>query len=68
MSTAEYFVTGTKKRRGRGKSRKSLDLIRAAHDFLEDAHPTTVRGVCDAHFVRWHDPLGMDRGRHGGTD
>jgi hypothetical protein len=48
----EYFVTGTKIRpRGRGKSQKSLDLIQAAADFLESAHPTTVRGVCYRLFV-----------------
>ena len=48
----EYSVTGTKIRRGRGKAQKSLDLIQAAHDFLVDAHPTTVRGVCYHLFIR----------------
>jgi hypothetical protein len=49
----EYFETGSKKvRRGRGKARKSLDLIQAARDFLEEANPTTVRGVCYHLFVR----------------
>lgn len=48
----EYSVTGTKIRRGRGKARKTLELVQAAYDFLEEAHPTTVRGVCYRLFVR----------------
>jgi hypothetical protein len=43
--TRAYFETGPRIRRGRGKSRASLDLIDAAYDFLEEANPTTVRGV-----------------------
>jgi hypothetical protein len=39
------------RRRGRGKSQKSLDLIAAAKEFLADAHPTTIRGVCYRLFV-----------------
>jgi hypothetical protein len=31
---------------GRGKSRRSLTLIRAAYKFLAVAHPATVRAVC----------------------
>jgi hypothetical protein len=43
--TRAYFETGPRIRQGRGKSRASLDLIDAAYDFLEEANPTTVRGV-----------------------
>jgi hypothetical protein len=51
MST-EYSGTGPEiLRRGRGRAQKSLALIQAAHDFLEGAHPTTVRGVCYRLFV-----------------
>src|SRR5688500_1024754 len=32
--------------RGRGKSRKSLDLIRAAFRILSEIHPASVRAVC----------------------
>ena len=32
----EYSETGIKKPRGRGMAKKSLDLIQAAHDFLDD--------------------------------
>lgn len=45
------FDTCHKMPRRRGKSRKSLDLIQAAHDFLKEAHPTTVRGVAYRLFV-----------------
>jgi hypothetical protein len=45
-------VTGTEiRRRGRGKAQKSLALIEAAAEFLETAHPTTVRGICYRLFV-----------------
>jgi hypothetical protein len=51
-AAAEYFETGPKiGRRGRGRAQKSLALIQAAYDFLEGAHPTTVRGVCYRLFV-----------------
>ena len=41
-----HFETSHRIRRGRGKSRASLDLIAAARAFLERANPTSVRGVC----------------------
>lgn len=51
MSLAEdYFGSGPEKR-GRGKAKASLELLDAAYDFLLDAHPTTVRGVCYRLFV-----------------
>ena len=51
MIAVEQIATGTKIPRRRGKSQKSLDLIQAAHDFLEVANPTTVRGVAYRLFV-----------------
>lgn len=38
-------------RRGRGKSRASLDLIDAAHAILEEVQPATIRQVCYQLFV-----------------
>lgn len=38
-------------RRGRGKARKTIELIEAARDILEREHPTTVRAVCYRLFV-----------------
>ena len=43
--------TGTNLPRRRGKAQASIELIQAAYDFLEEAHPTTVRGVCYRLFV-----------------
>jgi hypothetical protein len=40
------------RRRTRGRARASLYLIEAARDYLSEAWPTTVRGVCYALFVR----------------
>lgn len=40
------------KRGGRGKSQKSLDLIDAARDILEEIQPATVRAVCYRLFVQ----------------
>jgi hypothetical protein len=40
---AEYFRTGTKI--GRGRSQRSLDLIKAMHDIAEESQPITGRGV-----------------------
>ena len=48
---SEYSSPSIKKPGGRGMAKKSLDLIRAAADFLKTAHPTTVRGVCYRLFV-----------------
>lgn len=48
---AEHFQSGIKKPRGRGKAQKSMDLISTARAFLEEANPTTVRGVCYHLFV-----------------
>jgi hypothetical protein len=42
-AAAEYFQTGTKK--GRGRSKHSIDLIKAMHDIAEAAQPITGRGV-----------------------
>lgn len=39
------------KRRGRGKSQKSIDLINAAHTILDEIQPATVRAVCYRLFV-----------------
>uniref|UniRef100_UPI00262EA74F hypothetical protein n=1 Tax=uncultured Halomonas sp. TaxID=173971 RepID=UPI00262EA74F len=36
----------------RGKAKKTLELIEAAHDFLEVNAPATVRAVCYQLFVR----------------
>lgn len=41
--TAEYFVSGTKK--GRGRSQGSLDLIDKMREIAEDGQPITGRGV-----------------------
>ncbi len=41
--TPEYFQTGIKK--GRGRSQRSLDIIRAMHKIAEESHPITGRGV-----------------------
>lgn len=46
----EYFGTGSKKQ-GRGKAQASKELLAAAGAFLEEAHPTTVRGVCYRLFI-----------------
>jgi hypothetical protein len=39
----EYFQTSMKK--GRGRSQRSLDLIKAMHDIAEESQPITGRGV-----------------------
>jgi hypothetical protein len=39
----EYFETSTKK--GRGRSQRSLDIIKAMHNIAEAAQPITGRGV-----------------------
>lgn len=46
----EHFGTGSKKP-GRGKAQASKELLAAAGAFLEDGHPTTVRGVCYRLFI-----------------
>ena len=43
--------TETSPKKVRGRSRASIRLIQAARDFLREAHPTTVRGVCYHLFV-----------------
>jgi hypothetical protein len=45
---------------GRGRSQKSIDLVQAAHDILEEIHPASVRSVCYQCFVRGLIP-GMDK-------
>jgi hypothetical protein len=42
--TEEYFETGMKKG-GRGRSQRSLDLIKAMYDITEESQPITGRGV-----------------------
>jgi hypothetical protein len=42
-TSGEYFQTGTKK--GRGRSQRSLDIIKAMHKIAETAQPITGRGV-----------------------
>ena len=39
----EYFGTSTKK--GRGRSQRSLDIIKAMHNIAEAAQPITGRSV-----------------------
>jgi hypothetical protein len=46
----EHFRTGSKK--GRGRAKRSLDLIEAMYEIAEAAHPITVRGVGYKLFVR----------------
>jgi hypothetical protein len=41
--SVEHFQTGTKK--GRGRAKKSLDLIQAMYDAAEVAEPITGRGI-----------------------
>lgn len=41
--TGEYFQTSTKK--GRGRAKRSLDMIKAMYEIAEDAQPITERGV-----------------------
>jgi hypothetical protein len=41
----EYFETSPKKPRGRGRAKKSLDLIEAMYAIAEAAQPITGRGV-----------------------
>jgi hypothetical protein len=41
----EHFETSSKKRRGRGRSRASIDMIKAMHDIAEATQPITGRGV-----------------------
>ena len=43
MTRAEYFDTSLKK--GRGRAKKSLDLIEAMFEIAHEAHPITGRGV-----------------------
>ena len=42
----------TEKRKGRGKSQKSTDLIIAAIAILKEIQPTTIRSVCYQLFIR----------------
>jgi hypothetical protein len=41
-----------KKRKGRGRAQKTLDIIKASIEILEEIQPATVRGVCYRLFVR----------------
>lgn len=42
----------SEKRKGRGKSQKSTDLINAAIAILDEIQPTTIRSVCYQLFIR----------------
>lgn len=42
-ASPEYFQTSMKK--GRGRSQRSLDIIKAMHKIAEESHPITGRGV-----------------------
>jgi hypothetical protein len=46
QSTAEQFEAGTQIRRGRGRARKTIDLLDAAYRVLADIQPASVRAVC----------------------
>lgn len=43
--------SSTTKRKGRGRSAESLQLIEAAHRILEEIQPASVRAVCYRLFV-----------------
>jgi hypothetical protein len=45
-------LTAGKPRRGRGMAQKSLDLIEACREILEEIQPTSVRSVCYQLFTR----------------
>ncbi len=46
MPTELFSVSPKKPPRGRGMAKKSLALIEHASRWLQEVHPTTVRGVC----------------------
>jgi hypothetical protein len=46
--------------RGRGKSKRSLELISAAYDILKEIHPATVRAVCYRLFIDYKLIPSMD--------
>ncbi len=50
MNTIVPIITAATKQ-GRGKAKKSLDLIDAAHKILEEIQPASVRAVCYRLFV-----------------
>lgn len=41
---------------GRGRSQKSIDLVRLAAEILEEIHPASVRAVCYQAFIRGPSP------------
>jgi hypothetical protein len=49
---AHALATGAVRPRGRGKARKSLELIDACADILEEIQPASVRAVCYQLFIR----------------
>ena len=49
-------MMGASQRRGRGKSAKSLELVRFAKEILEEIQPATVRAVCYRLFVAGQIP------------
>lgn len=53
MSTA-LLQAGTEKKRGRGKAKKTTDLIVAAIAILDEIKPATVRAVCYRLFIDGH--------------
>jgi hypothetical protein len=49
-----------RRRRGRGKSQKNLELIDAARQILSEIHPATVRAVCYRLFIDYKLIPSMD--------
>src|SRR6185437_2379627 len=45
MTISEHFETGSKKPRGRGRAKKSIELIDAMYSIVEATQPITGRGV-----------------------
>jgi hypothetical protein len=58
---SEQFETGSKKLRGRGRAKKSIELIEAMESICADAQPITGRGVGYKLFARGLIPS-MSRG------
>ena len=48
----ETFANAAKPKRGRGKSKKSVELVDAAHAILDEIQPASVRAVCYQLFIR----------------
>ena len=48
----------------RGKTQRSVDLIAACYDILQEIHPATVRAVCYQLFIRGQRIPSMERSFH----